>query len=173
MIGFVREVIQMELAGADSPELPDLDILKQPGSCFVMLRDFSGELRGCIGNVETFETLGENLRRNAVNAAFMDPSFPPLEYEELGEITIEISVLSQPAAISGMEDFRLGSDGIILRKKERTAVFLPHIPVEQRWDVPTVFRYLARKAGLPEESWMDEDVNLFTFQTETFSEKTI
>ena len=171
ILGFVREVIHMELAGADAPPMPDLECLHKTGACFVMLRDFSGGLRGCIGSAEAFENLGENLRRNALNAAFMDPGFPPLEYEEFEEILFEISVLSAPQEISFPAGFQLGCDGLMLRTGERKAVFLPHIPVEQRWNVMQTAECLARKAGIPDGKWQEYDVKFYTFQAETFGDR--
>ena len=171
IVEFVREVIRMELAGADTPVLPDLGCLQTAGACFVTLWDFSGEVRGCIGNVEPFESLGENLRRNAINAAFMDPAFPPLEYEEFDEVIFEISVLTPPQKITFPAEFQLGRDGIILRAGERKAVFLPHIPVEQRWDALQTAEYLARKAGLTEGGWQAPEVTFYTFQAETFGSR--
>ena len=173
ILEFVREVIQMELAEAETPPLPDLECLHKTGACFVMLRDFGGGLRGCIGSTEAFESLGENLCRNAINAAFMDPGFPPLEYEELDEVFFEISVLSPPQEIAFPAEFLLGRDGLMLKAGERKAVFLPHIPVEQRWDAFQTAEYLARKAGFSDGSWQGKDVKFYTFQAETFGNRTM
>lgn len=173
IMAFVREVVRMELAGADAPELPELECLQRSGACFVMLRDLCGCPRGCIGNVEAFETLGENVRRNALNAAFTDPAFPPLEYDELDEIQFEISVLTPVQEIVFPAEFQLGRDGIILQTGGRKAVFLPHIPVEQRWDAQQTAEFLARKAGLPAGEPLPHDAKFYTFQAETFGERTM
>ena len=44
---------------------------------FVTL-SLEGALRGCIGSLSASEPLAENVRRNAINAAFHDPRFAPL-----------------------------------------------------------------------------------------------
>lgn len=164
ILAFVREVIHMELAGAESPAVPPLPILRENGACFVTLKDITGELRGCIGNLEAFEPLGENLRRNALNAAFQDPRFPPLDYEEFNEISIEVSILTKPHRIASLADFELGRDGIIIRCAGRSAVFLPQVAVEQQWDVPTTLMYLCHKAGLDKDAWKSSDAEFYTFQ---------
>ena len=72
---------------------------------FVTLKH-KGQLRGCIGSLSASDPLAEGVRRNAVNAAFHDPRFSPLTESELGQVEIEVSVLTepQPLAFSDPED---------------------------------------------------------------------
>ena len=99
LLRFVREVIESDLVGAELPSPPPLPRLAEPGACFVTLKE-GGDLRGCIGNIEAFEPLGENLIRNAINASQSDPRFPPLDLEELPGTTIELSILTPATAIA-------------------------------------------------------------------------
>lgn len=170
LLQFVREALERDLAGAELPALPPFPRLAETGSCFVTLKE-AGELRGCIGNIEAFEPLGENLLRNAINASQSDPRFPPLEAEELPFILIELSILTPASPIASAEEFRIGQDGIILRLGGRGAVFLPQVAPEQHWDRETTLRYLSRKAGLPEDAWRRPEARLFTFQAEVFGEE--
>ncbi len=168
LLAFARQVIERNLFDADPPEMPDIPRLAEKGACFVTLKDRCGELRGCIGNLEAFEPLGENIIRNAVNASTSDPRFPPLDPEELPECTLELSVLTPARPIGSSAEFRVGVDGIILRAAGRGAVFLPQVAPEQGWDAPTTLDYLARKAGLPVSAWRSPGAELFTFQAEVF-----
>ncbi len=170
LLQFVREALERDLAGAELPAPPPFPRLAETGSCFVTLKE-AGELRGCIGNIEAFEPLGENLLRNAINASQSDPRFPPLEAEELPFILIELSILTPAFPIASAEEFRIGQDGIILRLGGRGAVFLPQVAPEQHWDRETTLRYLSRKAGLPEDAWRRPEARLFTFQAEVFGEE--
>ena len=170
LLQFVREALERDLAGAELPAPPPFPRLAETGSCFVTLKE-AGELRGCIGNIEAFEPLGENLLRNAINASQSDPRFPPLEAEELPFILIELSILTPASPIASAEEFRIGQDGIILRLGGRGAVFLPQVAPEQHWDRETPLRYLSRKAGLPEDAWRRPEARLFTFQAEVFGEE--
>ena len=170
LLQFVREALERDLAGAELPAPPPFPRLAETGSCFVTLKE-AGELRGCIGNIEAFEPLGENLLRNANNASQSDPRFPPLEAEELPFILIELSILTPASPIASAEEFRIGQDGIILRLGGRGAVFLPQVAPEQHWDRETTLRYLSRKAGLPENAWQWPQAELFTFQAEVFGEE--
>ena len=170
LLQFVREALERDLAEAELPAPPPFPRLAETGSCFVTLKE-AGELRGCIGNIEAFEPLGENLLRNAINASQSDPRFPPLEAEELPFILIELSILTPASPIASAEEFRIGQDGIILRLGGRGAVFLPQVAPEQHWDRETTLRYLSRKAGLPEDAWRRPEARLFTFQAEVFGEE--
>ncbi len=171
LLDFVRSVIASRFGG-ETPAVPEIPRLRENGSCFVTLH-LGGELRGCIGSIEAFELLGQSLRRNALNAAFEDPRFPPLAADELPEITLEISVLTPLNEISSPEEFVVGRDGIIMRLHNRGAVFLPQVAPEQGWDRETTLSYLARKAGLPGNAWRDPGARFFTFQAEVFSEDAI
>ncbi|MBI4983135.1 AmmeMemoRadiSam system protein A [Candidatus Woesearchaeota archaeon] len=80
-----------------------------------------GELRGCIGYIYPIKSVYEGVKENALNAAFHDPRFKPLQKEELREI--EISILSQPIKVDFKEPMELirklkpGHRGVILEKK--------------------------------------------------------
>ena len=165
---FARAVIGAELAGATPPELPEnIPALSRPGSCFVTLQ-LNGQLRGCIGSVEPFETLGKNLRRNALNAAFNDPRFQPLTADEFPRTELELSIMGPPEPIPGPEHFIPGEHGIILSLFGRRALFLPQVATEQGWDRETTLDFLARKAGFQSNAWKSRDAAFSVFKTEIF-----
>lgn len=170
LLAFVRGVIESELMNTEPPPPPAFPQLRERRACFVTLHDIAGNLRGCIGNIEAFEPLVDNLMRNAHNAAFSDPRFPPLDPEELGETSIELSVLTPPEPIADPTRFVIGEDGIILRQGVRGAVFLPQVAPEQGWDQETTLAYLSRKAGLPTDGWKQPGTHFQTFRAEVFGE---
>ncbi len=151
------------------PEDPT-GILQRPGACFVTLHSEGGALRGCIGSLIATEPLGENIRRNALNAAFHDPRFEPVDLDEMAEISLEISVLTPPERIASPGDFQVGAEGIILRVDGRSAVFLPQVAPEQGWDRETTYFFLCRKAGLPPDAWRRPDAELSVFRAVVFGE---
>src|SRR5580765_3770921 len=67
-------------------------ILAKPKGAFVTLHK-GGDLRGCIGHVESTEPLGQIVPRIAVAASSADPRFPPLSPDELNDVDLEISLL--------------------------------------------------------------------------------
>jgi len=58
-----------------------------------------GQLRGCIGSLEAYRPLIEDVQSNAVASAFRDPRFLPLSKDEFAEVVIEVSLLSKPKLI--------------------------------------------------------------------------
>ena len=75
-------------------------------ACFSMRRGLfvtvqvAGKLRGCIGVIEARETLRESIIHCAESAAFHDLRFSSLQPEEVRDLRIEISVLSELTPIS-------------------------------------------------------------------------
>ena len=64
--------------------LPPLDLsslplpLREEGSSFITITAH-GQLRGCIGALEAYQPLAEDVREHAVAAALKDPRFPPVQ----------------------------------------------------------------------------------------------
>ncbi|MDD5727177.1 MAG: AmmeMemoRadiSam system protein A [Victivallales bacterium] len=172
ILAFVRETIA---SGFDRRPVKKLGTMggkmTVQGSCFVTLHTAGGALRGCIGNIIAYEPLGDNLAHNALNAAFNDPRFPGLAAEELDEVEIEVSILSPPRAIAGLEDFIIGEHGIILECRGRSAVFLPQVAPEQHWNREDTLTHLCYKAGLPFRAWQSADARLSVFTALVFAEK--
>lgn len=169
ILGFVRGVISAACRGGAGPESPDIPRLAELGACFVTLREAHG-IRGCIGSVEPFEALADNLRRNAENAAFSDPAFAPIEADELDFVTLEVSILSPLRRVEREADIAVGRDGVLLVYGGRRAVFLPQVAPEQGWSVEELLTNLARKAGAPPDVWRSPGAELYAFTGETFSE---
>ena len=170
ILDFVRRVIECRLTGQLPPPIPEIKLLAESGSCFVTLHE-EGELRGCIGNIGAVEALGENLRRNAVNAAFHDPRFAPVDMHEFEECDIEVSILTPMCPIASAAEFVVGRHGILLELNGRHAVFLPQVALEQGWDAPTTLTYLAQKAGLAPDAWQHPQCRFQVFEAEIFGEE--
>jgi AmmeMemoRadiSam system protein B/AmmeMemoRadiSam system protein A len=128
-----------------------------------------GALRGCIGHMAEDRPLCQVVGAMALQAAFNDRRFAPLRAEELPGITIEISVLTPYAPVASADEVRIGTDGVMLRKEGRSAVFLPQVAVEQGWSRSEMLDQLCRKAGLAAGAWR-QGAELWTFQAEIFAE---
>jgi len=142
--------------------------LQQPRGAFVTLKK-KGELRGCIGRIIGDEPLGKLVGTMAIQAAFNDNRFSQLTANELNDIEIEISVLTPMKKVGGAADIVVGTDGVVLRKDSRSAVFLPQVATEQKWNREEMLDNLCRKAGLETGCWK-EKTQLSTFQAIVFSE---
>lgn len=133
--------------------------LQQSVGAFVTLTTKQGQLRGCIGRITSTDALYKTVQIMALAAAFQDSRFPPLAKEELANITIDITVLTQPQKVDSYKDIVLGKHGIILHKHDiqgreiGSALFLPQVPREQRWDIETTLEELSHKAGFDYDAW--------------------
>ena len=172
MLKLARDTIARIISRQAPPNLSSLpDIFKEIRSCFVTLHDSDGNLRGCIGNIEAFEPLGDNILHNAINAAFRDPRFTPVaSKDELDSLKVEISVLTPPKEIASIDEFVIGEHGIILSHGRRSSVFLPQVAPEQNWDVETTMRHLSLKAGLHSEAWRESQAKFSVFRAIVLSE---
>jgi len=143
------------------PLTPDLAALpaalRLPGAAFVTLH-LRGALRGCIGTIEAWRPLAEDVASNAYAAAFEDPRFPPVTRDDAPGLVLHIAVLTTPVDLPVRDEadllaqLRPGIDGLILGEGRRRATFLPSV-----WeDLPDPARFVRRlklKAGLPEDHW--------------------
>ena len=143
--------------GLAGEEPPVHAALAAPGATFVTL--FSrAELRGCIGSLRASRPLRDDVRENAINAAFHDPRFPPLVSVEFESISVEVSLLSPSTSLRfATEDdllarLQAGVDGVTLEYGAHRATFLPQV-----WETlpdPRLFlAELKRKAGLANDFW--------------------
>lgn len=167
-------------AGVCGQPLPPLDpaaltpVLRAPGASFVTLTK-RGALRGCIGALEPYQSLAEDVREHAVAAALEDYRFPPVRPEELSEIEIEVSRLTLPVPLEyrDAEDLlaklRPGVDGVILRDGWRRATFLPQV-WEKIPDKAEFLDNLCYKMGVPPDTWRRKHLEVLVYQVEEFHE---
>lgn len=135
-----------------------------------------GQLRGCIGNLTSDESLTSGVRRNAINAAFHDPRFSPLGASELDCVSIEVSILSEPRqlvfreASELLKKLRPRIDGVILRKGAASATFLPQV-WEQLPQPRDFLAHLCMKAGLAADAWQHSELEVSIYQVQHFEEQ--
>lgn len=131
--------------------------LDQPRASFVTLKQ-EDRLRGCVGSVHRTRALRDDVRVNAVAAAFRDPRFPPLEARELPQVSLEVSLLSAEERLEVDSEAQLiarlrpGIDGLILEYGLHRATLLPQV-WQQLPDPREFLATLRHKAGLPEDFW--------------------
>jgi AmmeMemoRadiSam system protein A len=177
LLELARQALQSAVHG---DPLPPLDMqalpprLLEPGVTFVTLT-IGGELRGCIGALEPYMPLVEDVREHAVAAALQDFRFLPVQPAELPEIKIEISRLTSPQVLDyeSPEDLLLrlkpGEDGVIIKDGVRRATFLPQ--VWQKLPAPDDFlSHLCQKMGAPPYLWRDRKLEVQVYQVEEFHE---
>ena len=147
--------------------------LHEPGATFVTLTQ-QGDLRGCIGSLEAHRALLDDVRENARAAAFRDPRFAPLAFEEFEFTSVEVSLLTPaaPMAFRDEADFmaqlRPGVDGIVFQFGRHRSTFLPQV-WESLPEPAQFMQQLKRKAGLPPNFW-HETVSISRYEVTKWKE---
>ncbi len=148
----------------------------QASGVFVTLK-LHGELRGCLGTLECGGELAADVVRCAADAASEDPRFPALTATELGDTTLEISVLTPLEAIApdalraGQLDqvLTIGVHGVVVERGQRRGLLLPQVATERGWNPEQFLRQTCVKAGLPPGAW-EGDALVFRFTAEVFGD---
>jgi AmmeMemoRadiSam system protein A len=147
--------------------------LAKHGACFVTLTQH-GELRGCIGSLQAYRPLLDDIKSNAVSAALRDHRFTPLSTAELDITVIEISLLSPTQAMTfqneadALAQLRPNVDGVVFECRNYRSTFLPQV-WEQLPQPQEFMAHLKHKAGLPVDFWSPE-VKLSRYTVEKWKE---
>lgn len=173
LLRLARGAIAWRLGVAHAAEGTLLPALAELGATFVTLTQRSA-LRGCIGSLEPHRPLANDVRENAMAAAFRDSRFSPLRREEFSQTRVEVSLLSTAELMQVYDEedalarIRPGVDGVILAHGGRRATFLPQV-----WDnLPDPRHFIAelkKKAGLPADFW-SEQLSLARYQVTKWRE---
>ncbi len=173
LLALARRAIEAALCGRTPPELPDVPgALLRRGAFVTLEAEATHDLRGCIGRIRDDRPLGEVIRDVAVWAARSDPRFPPVQFDDLSGLRIEISVLNEPVLVDTANLCRLviGRDGLLVRCGRAQAVLLPQVAVEQGLGPDAFLNAVCHKAGLPPGSWREPATRVFTFTADVFVE---
>jgi AmmeMemoRadiSam system protein A/AmmeMemoRadiSam system protein B len=157
---FVREGRVIETPSTLDP------MLKERAACFVSIKTFEGDLRGCIGTIEPVKgSLAEELIANAVSSATRDPRFPPVTPDELSHLRYSVDVLSTPEPAQ-FKELDPKVYGVIVEDESgtRRGLLLPDLQgvetARQQVDIA------ARKAGIAP----GEPLKFSRFRVERFRE---
>jgi AmmeMemoRadiSam system protein A len=180
LVRLARATIAARLGLADTisklipgNSLADPAFQEQRGT-FVTLK-IRNQLRGCMGCLTPSESILAGIQRNATNAAFNDPRFPPLTAPELAEAEIEISILTNPRELEYsdgsdlLKKLRPNIDGVIISKGMARATFLPQV-WEQLPRTEDFLAHLCRKAGLSPDAWQGGELGVAIYQVQYFHE---
>ncbi|PWB52401.1 MAG: hypothetical protein C3F13_11610 [Anaerolineales bacterium] len=177
LLSLARQTIENHLRGHKVPALDFERLspqLRADGASFVTLT-YRGYLRGCIGSLEPIQSLAEDVREHALDAAFQDYRFPPVQLKEMNEIEIEISYLTRPEPLKYTDSddllrkIRPNMDGVVIRDGVRRATFLPQV-WEKVPDPEEFLEQLCMKMGAPADTWKRKKLEVLTYQVEEFHE---
>jgi len=172
LLAFARAVVVADLTGGSAAPKPR-DFPNMPhGGAFVTLKN-RGRLRGCMGTFTPLKTVIDTVA-SAARSAAADPRFcdRPVTPEEMGDIHIEISVLSIPEPTDKPETLEVGRHGIWIRRGAASGCFLPQVASERSWSAQEFLgNCCTMKAGLDATAWKDPDTEVLLFDAEIISER--
>lgn len=147
--------------------------LRREGASFVTLQR-DGQLLGCIGTLEARRPLIDDVRHNAVAAAFDDPRLPALTPDDFRAMSIKVSLLSplEPLPVSSRDELRSAVrprvDGLLIVAGWRRGTFLPSV-WEQLPDPDDFLDALWQKAGLRPGAW-PRDLRVWRYTTDELTD---
>jgi uncharacterized protein (TIGR00296 family) len=152
------------------------NVFKEKRGVFITLnkKKEGKELRGCIGRPYPVLPLGEAIILSAINAAREDPRFYPVELDEVGDLFIEVTILTVPKRIKAKpkdipETIVIGRDGLIVSSNNSSGLLLPQVAVEHGFDSTEFLCQTCIKAGLMPDAWL-EGAEVYSFEGQIFEE---
>jgi len=133
-------------------------------------------LRGCIGFPTPVKKLYQSLVDAAIASATEDPRFPQVQYEELNEISFEVTVLTPPKEVKVANPLeytskiKVGRDGLIVKWEFGSGLLLPQVPVEYGWNEEEFLNHTCEKAGASSDCWKSKSTIILQFEGIVFRE---
>jgi len=174
LIRLARETILRKLNPRMTPNTTDeplTESVKVKCGAFVSVY-VNSKLRGCIGTFSEDAPLHRNVCNMALSAATSDTRFSPIDFSEVDDLKIEISVLSPRKLINDISEIVLGKHGIYIRKGINRGTLLPQVAISQRWTVDEFLGNCARyKAGIGWDGWKTAEV--YTYEAIVFNSEEV
>ncbi len=171
LLSVARNEAERALGASTDAPAEVLRIEGRFGGVFVTLWRVK-RLRGCIGTFEATEDVAATTSA-MTRASLDDPRFAkaPVTLEELRDLTIEISILSEATPTKRPLSLVPGTHGVIVRRRGRSGCFLPKVCSERGWSAEEFLsNCCTMKAGLPAHAWRKENAEILLFTAQVFSE---
>jgi len=169
LLRIARQALEAQVRGTAPPELEAGERRGATSSAFVSIFHM-GDLRGCLGRLESSLPLATLVGQLARAVADSDPRFEPVRDEELVAIGLEISVLTREREIQSPDRIEVGRHGLIVQHGSRRGLLLPQVPEEQGWDREAFLTHTCLKAGVDGDAWR-RGARLFVFEAHVFGER--
>ena len=152
--------------------------LLEKRASFVTLKKWGKQLRWCIWSILPVRKLYEDIIINAKNAAFLDPRFEPLRFDELEDLYLETTILS-PLKMVKFETIEQllqflaeNRPGLFIKLWPYSATFLPSV-WEELPDPEQFLIHLIYKAWLTPQAFVEnfKDVEIYYYTGEEFGDR--
>ncbi|MGB9927127.1 MAG: TIGR00296 family protein [Methanosarcina sp.] len=178
-VKLARKTIELFLSGEKYLKPEELDfeltpVFGEKRGVFVTLTK-NGLLRGCIGHPFPDSTLEEAIIDSAVSASSRDPRFPPVGEDELDDIVVEVTILTQPEKIDAPPKelpnrIEIGRHGLIVKQGYCQGLLLPQVAPENDMDAIDFLSHTCMKAGLSPDAWL-KGAEVSCFEGQIFKEE--
>ena len=179
LVKTARTVVTEYLKSKKRIVLPDVTKSKFSFNSGVFVTLNKGEeLRGCIGFPTPDRKLYQSLVDAAIASATEDPRFLPVKYDELEEISFEVTVLTPPEVVKVQDPseypsaIKVGRDGLVVKWEFGSGLLLPQVPVEYGWNEEEFLAHTCQKAGAPKDCWRQKSTMILRFEGIVFKETT-
>jgi AmmeMemoRadiSam system protein A len=170
LIDLAHRALEARVRHAGLPEIDSALVPDVRRGAFVSIFA-DGELRGCLGRLNSHLPIARLVAQLAQAVADSDPRFERVTPQELAGIGFEISVLSREREIQSVDEIEIGKHGLIVEKGTTRGLLLPQVPTEQGWDRDTFLDHTCLKAGLPADAWR-KGARILVFEAQIFGERT-
>lgn len=176
LLEIAKEAVEEHIKRIRIPEVKRVDpSLKRHAGVFVTLK-IAGELRGCIGFVQSIYPLYIGTQKAAVYAATGDPRFSPVTENELGKLEYEVTVLSDTEEIRISEKTDLkslivkGEYGLEVSRGMYSGLLLPQVMEEFHLSPEEFLEQTCLKAGMGKNCWKDPHTRVHRFLGKVFTQ---
>jgi len=142
------------------------------GGAFVTLYN-QNRLRGCVGSFTPTSDIVTTVK-SVTRSSLRDSRFEtcPVTADELPQLTIEISLLTDPQPTDHPASLVLGVDGILVRRGNKSGCFLPKVASDRNWSVAEFLsNCCTMKAGLPADAWKQKGAQVYLFRADVFNDR--
>jgi len=166
LLALARQALEARVRRQPPPRAERGGALDWPRGAFVTIH-YHGDLRGCLGRIETDAPLADTIVQLAGSVSDSDPRFEPVSALELDAIALEISVLTPEREIHSIAEIEIGRHGLIVEQGARRGLLLPQVATEYGWDAQTFVSHTCLKAALPADAWR-QDARILIFEAQVF-----
>lgn len=168
LLAIARQALELRVRRLPAAAPDTRTPLDLPRGAFVSIHR-GPHLRGCLGRITPDWAIGRVVAYLAEAVSHADPRFDPVGLDELGDLHIEVSVLTPEREMKRVEEIQVGRHGLIVERGGRRGLLLPQVAVEHGWDPVTFLDHTCLKAGLPSGTWL-LDARVYLFEAQVFAE---
>jgi AmmeMemoRadiSam system protein A len=169
LLELAHRALEARVRHADVPEIDGALAPEVRRGAFVSIYH-DGELRGCLGRLNSQLPIARLVAQLAQAVADSDPRFDRVTPQELADIGFEISVLTREREVQSVEEIEVGRHGLIVEQGTSRGLLLPQVASEHGWDRETFLDHTCLKAGLASDAWR-RGARLFVFEALVFGER--